>query len=94
MVTTHVLALPNFDEVFVVKMDAFGFSLGVVLMHQDKSITYFSCGLTAREQLKPVYKRELIAIVFDIHTWKHCLLDGKFVVNTDQKSLKFLLEKK
>ena len=42
MVQPPVLALPNFDQPFVVKCDASGKGVGAVLMQQGRSITYHS----------------------------------------------------
>ena len=62
-------------------------------MQEGKPAAYMSQTLSDQAQLKYVYERELMAIILAIQKWRHYLL-GRFVVLTDQKSLKFLVDQR
>ncbi|TYK25904.1 Ty3/gypsy retrotransposon protein [Cucumis melo var. makuwa] len=73
-------------------MAMIGFGVGAVLTQGRRPKAYFNKTLCVRDRTRPVNERELIAVVFVIQRWHHYLLWRKFMVKTDQRSLKFLLE--
>lgn len=77
---------------FVVETDTCDYSSGVVLMQDGHHITYLRKGLSGRHHAFSVYKKELLALVMVVTMWAQYLLGRHFVVRTDQKVLKFLLD--
>ena len=64
MMTLPILALPDFDAVFEIETkDASGYGIGEVPTQFKRNITYFNHSLAMRDRVKPVYERELIAVV-------------------------------
>ena len=94
MMSLPVLALPNFDQPFEIETNASGFGIGAVLIQAKRPIAFYSHTLAMRDKGRPVYERELMAVVLAVQRRRPYLLGAKFIVRTDQKSLKFLLEQR
>jgi hypothetical protein len=92
MTTGPVLALPNFNKQFVVECDASGMGIGAVLMQEGRPIAFFSQALKGRNLSCSTYEKEMMALIASVQKWRPYLLGQKFVIRTDQKSLRYLLD--
>lgn len=94
LTTTPTLAMPDFNAPFIIQTDASGEGIGAVLTQHGKPLAYMSRSLGVSKQSWSTYAREMLAIVIAIRTWRPYLLGRKFTIQTDQRSLRFLLEQR
>lgn len=68
-----VPSLLDLNKPFMVKTDASGSGLGVVLMQEEHHIAFISKSLGPRQQALSTYEREMLAILQADTKWRHYL---------------------
>ena len=94
MCTTLVLVTPDFTKEFIVECDAFRNGIGALLMQEVWPITFESHKLKGKNQLKPIYEKEMLAILHAFKNWRPYLMGLHFKVKIDHDSLKYFLEQR
>lgn len=94
MCQTPVLALPNFDEPFVLETDACQSGIGAVVRQNGRPIVYLSKSLAPKHMGLSTYEKELLAVLSAVKKWHHYLIGRKFVIRSDYQSLKHLKEQR
>ena len=70
--------------------DTFKDEVGCVLMQSGRVVAYGSQQLKNHKQSYPTHDIELVAIVFTLKAWCHCVYDEQFEVFSYHKSLKYM----
>ena len=91
MTKALVLALPNFEQDFMIDTDTSGLGMGAVLSQNRHPITFFSKKFCPKLLLASTYVRELCAITSAVKKWRTYLLGRKFIIHTDQRNLRELM---
>jgi hypothetical protein len=92
MVSTPVLALPDFNLPFTVETDACDTGVGAVLMQRGHPIAYMSKALGLLNRKLSVYEKEFLAVIMAVDKWRQYLQIGPFTILTDHKSLSNLCD--
>ena len=63
-------------------------------MQEGRPISFESRQLKGKNQLKPIYEKEMLAILHAVKQWRPYLMGRHFKVKTDHDSLKYFLEQR
>lgn len=63
-------------------------------MQEGHPLACISRHLKGKQLHLSIYEKELLVVVFVVQKWRHFLLPGHFIIKTDQRSLKYLLEQR
>ena len=94
LLSAPVLGMPTDEGTFYLDCDASDVGLGTVLSQRQNDtevvIAYSSRALSRAERNYDVTRRELLAIVYGLKTYKQYLLGRHFVIRTDHAALQWL----
>lgn len=76
------------------KTDAYEIGTKAVLMQKGYPISFISKNIGLKQQVLSVYEKELLVVLLAIKKWHFYLIDRHFIIKTDHRSLKYLLEEK
>lgn len=94
LISAPVLALPDFNKVFVLETDASDKGIGAVLMQDGHPLAYVSKALGPKTSTLSVYEKEYLAILLAVEHWRPYLQMKEFIIRTDHKSLTNLNEQR
>ena len=92
MTEAPVLSMPDFDLPFELETDASNYAIGAVLLQQNHPIAFFSKKLSTQMCSASTYVGELFAIIEAVAKWRHYLLGRQFIIKTNHRSLKHLMD--
>ena len=94
MNSTLTLAMANFCNTFIIETDASREGIGAVLQQKGKPIAFMSRTLGVLKKSWSTYAKKMLAINEAIRMWRPYILGQKYIIQTDQRSLKYFLEQK
>jgi hypothetical protein len=92
LLTSPILALPDFTKASSIETYASGSGVGAVLMQEGPPLSYSSKALGPKSMGLSAYEKEYLAILMAIQQWRSYLQLGEFIIYTDRRSLSQLSE--
>ena len=95
IINAKSLVLPDLTKKFIVTCDASDIGIGGVLTQEDqdgeeKPVAYCSRTFTSNEQNCSSCEKEILAILYTVSVFSYYLVNNKFLLRTDSKSLVYL----
>ena len=94
MFLAPVLGTLDFTKTFIMECDASGNGIVVVLIQEGRPISFKSHPIKGKYLQKPIYEKEMLAILHALKEWRSYLMGRHFKVKTDHDSLKHFLEQR
>lgn len=92
LISSPVLAVPNFKKQYTVETDACDTGIGAVLQQEEHPIAFMSKSLCPKYRGLSTYEKEYLVIIAAIDQWRPYLQSAEFVIKMDQCSLVYLQE--
>jgi hypothetical protein len=92
MCSTHVLALPDFMNTFVLECDASRKEIGAFLMQDGRPLALNRKQLLKQHLGQSIYEKEMLSIIHVLDLCHPYLLDQRFKIKTNHQSLNYFLE--
>ena len=92
LASAPILRIANPNKYFIVCTDACNDGLGGVLTQEGHAIAYDSRKVKLHEKQYATYGLELAAVIHALKMWHHHLIGRNFILMTDSKGLKYLLD--
>jgi hypothetical protein len=88
MCKSLALTTPDLSKTFIVECDALGNGIGVVLMQEGRPFDFGSHPIKGKILHKPIYEKEMLAILHALKQWCPYLIGRHLWVKIDHDSLK------
>jgi hypothetical protein len=92
MFKSHDLTILDFIKTIIVECDDSRNRIGVFLMQEGKPLSFESYPIKGKDLHKPIYEKEMLAILHALKQWHPYLIGTNFELKIDDDSLKYFLE--